>query len=416
MLILILSHKLWSTAAGTWYYEDSMTWIVALLVLASLVWLLVPSYLRGRALRRRPRPANYRRLKEVVKRKRELSSRYLRPGFSGNIHAVGIGMSGSDYCIQIFIHDRNDELWAGAGIADLPASYRGTPVVPIEMPFAGFLSGEDDSLTESSNTYPRGIREPQEVIIGGISGANTNLTGESGTIGYFCTRRSKLPRRKETYLLSNSHVFADLRKAGVDEGDLILQPSPGEPASNRPIGALTNFAPVKFDRGLNDPNHIDAAIAKLWAPQHKALLPLIGAVKGYVETKDVEIGEPVRKFGRTTGYTEGKLFSICLDIWIRYERTGQKAFFMDQFLVEPAGPRFEKFVSGGDSGSLLVDSGQHAIGLIFAGKSELPQSSSAPNPVTKIDPAADQPVRIEGYGVANPIRDVLDELKIDLLI
>ena len=419
MAILILSHWLWSTAAGTWYYEDSMAWVVAVVALASLLRLLLPSYLRARALRRRPRPANHRLLKEVVKRKRELSSQYLRPGFSGNIHAVGIGMLGSDYCIQVFINDRNDELWAGAGIAALPGSYRGTPVIPIEMPFAGFLVGETPNLTETLNRYPRGIREPQEVIIGGISGANTNLIGESGTIGYFCTRRSKFARRKETFLLSNSHVFADLRKAKVDEGDLILQPSPGEPASNRPIGTLANFSPLKFDRELNDPNHIDAAIAKLWAPQHKTLIPLIGAVKGYVETKDVAIGEPVRKFGRTTGYTEGKLFSIYLDIWIRYDRTGQKAFFQDQFLIEPAPSHSAKFVSRGDSGSLLVDARQHAIGLIFAGRSELPQSSAPqPNPkaAAQTDAAADQPARIEGYGVANPIRDVLDGLKIDLLI
>jgi hypothetical protein len=43
---------------------------------------------------------------------------------------------------------------------------------------------------------------------------------------------------------------------------------------------------------------------------------LIGSVKGYVATKDVKIGEGVRKFGRATSYTEGKPFSICLDIWI----------------------------------------------------------------------------------------------------
>src|SRR5438128_2251927 len=130
--------------------------------------------------------------------------------------------------------------------------------------------------------YPNGIREQQEVIVGGISGANINLTGQSGTIGYFCTRKSKWPRRKEIHLLSNSHVFADLRKAKVDDADLIMQPSPGEPASNRPIGALVNFSALKFEGDITEPNHIDAAIAKLWEPQsHKPVIPLIGTVKGY---------------------------------------------------------------------------------------------------------------------------------------
>ena len=249
-----------------------------------------------------------------------------------NIHAVGIGMlrGGDQYCIQVFINDADEELWAGAGAATLPDSYRGVPVSMIEMPAAIFLSDAGLSSFEARDQYPNGIREHQEVIIGGISGAHANLTGQSGTIGYFCTRKSKWPRRKEIHLLSNSHVFADLRKAKVDDGDLIMQPSPGEPASNRPIGALVNFSALKFDSDIKEPNHIDAAIARLWSPhQHKPVIPLIGAVKGYVVKKEIEIGEAARKFGRTTGYTEGRVFSIYLDIWISYDRTGQSAFFQN---------------------------------------------------------------------------------------
>jgi hypothetical protein len=246
------------------------------------------------------------------------------------------------------------------------------------------------------------------------------LTGQSGTIGYFCTRKSTLPRRKEIHLLSNSHVFADLRKAKVDDDDLIMQPSPGEPASNRPIGALVNFSALKFDGDIKEPNHVDAAIARLWGPQpHKPVIPLIGAVKGYVEKKEIEIGESARKFGRTTGYTEGRIFSIYLDIWIRYDRTGQSAFFQDQFLIEPALPDFTKFVAKGDSGSLVVDEQQHAIGLIFAGMSDAPESIRAlpdNEAIVGIDPATNKPKRIESYGVANPISEVLDRLKIELLV
>jgi hypothetical protein len=246
------------------------------------------------------------------------------------------------------------------------------------------------------------------------------LTGQSGTIGYFCTRKSKWPRRKEVYLLSNSHVFADLRKAKVDDGDLIMQPSPGEPASNRPIGALVNFSALKFDGDIKEPNHIDAAIARLWEPhQHKPVIPLIGAVKGYVAKKEIAIGEAARKFGRTTGYTEGRIFSIYLDIWIQYDRTGQAAFFQNQFLIEPATPTFTKFVDKGDSGSLVVDAKQYAIGLIFAGMSRAPESSTALPDIEAnagSDPAPNKPKRIESYGVANPISEVLDRLKIELLV
>ena len=429
MIILALwDHLLWTrrNADGgitSYYYYDEITWIVATLALAWLAWFFVRRYRRARALRRRPRRVNYRLLKRIVKIKNELSSTYLRPGFSMNIHAVGIGMlgGGNEYCIQIFINDADEEMWVGSGAASLPDSYRGVPLVMLQMPVAGFLSDENSSPLAPRDQYLDGIRDHQEVIVGGISGANTNLTGQSGTIGYFCTRKSKLPRRKEIHLLSNSHVFADLQKAKIDEGDLIMQPSPGEPASNRPIGTLVNFSALKFAGDTSEPNYVDAAIAKLWGPHsHKPLIPLIGAVKGYVEKKNVEIGEAARKFGRTTGYTEGCILSIYLDIWIRYDRTGQSAFFQNQLLIEPALPKFAKFVAKGDSGSLVVDERQHALGLIFAGTSEAPESTKAP-PNTEattagIDPATNKPERIEGYGVANPISEVLDRLKIELLV
>jgi hypothetical protein len=406
-LLFFEKHLIWSgpNAEGGisfYYYYDAITWVVGVLVVTGVTWFLVTRYLRARALRRRPRRHNRKLLKRVVKIKSELSRRFLPLGVSNNIHAVGIGLlSGASdrYCIQVFVDDAARELWAGSGAAPLPGSYRGVPLVLIEMPAAGFLS---------ATGLP--IRERQEVIIGGISGANSNLSGQSGTIGYFCTRKSRFSRLKETHLLSNSHVFADLQKATVDEGDLIMQPSPGEPGHNRPIGTLVNFSALRFEGDVNEPNHIDAAIAKLWSTQqHKPLLPFIGAVKGYVNKEDIKLGEGARKFGRTTGYTEGRIFSIYLDIWIRYDRTRQSAFFENQLLVEPAGPAFLKFVAKGDSGSLLVDENHHAIGLIFGGMSEAPQTTHAPRT------GGATPPRIEGYGVANPITDVMDRMKIELI-
>lgn len=397
----------------------TVTWVVAAVALAWVVWLLVSAYLNARRVRRPPRRKDYGPLKKVVKLKRELSQTFLRPGFSANIHAVGVGLLGGytgEHCIQVFVSDAKAEKWNGAGAEPLPDLYRGVPVVLVEMDAAGFLSDAMPRETAPWDSYPKGIREPQEIIVGGLSGANTNLAGQSGTIGYFCTRRSLLPRRKEIHLLSNSHVFADLRKASVDAGDLIMHPSPGESATGRPVGVLVNFSAVKFDGGPDDPNHVDAALAKLWEPQHhRPLIPFVGAVKGYVNKGEVEVGEPARKFGRTTGYTEGRVFSIHLDIRIRYDRTGQSAFFQDQILVEPSSPRFTNFAARGDSGSLVVDENQHALGLIFAAKSDAPQTPAL-YPVPQPDPAATPTRRVEGYGIANPIAEVLDRLKIQLVV
>lgn len=420
MLMLIFArHLVWSRSDGrggttTLYYDDEVTWLLAAVALILIVWLLLRAYRHARAFRRPPPRIDRKSLRRIAKIKRELSRRYLRSGFSKRIHAVGIGvLETGGYCIQFFINDADEELWTGAGAEGLPNSYRGVPVITVEMRVAIFLSTEAVTATHG---YSNGIRERREVIVGGLSGANTNLAGQSGTIGYFCTRRSKWRRRKEILLLSNSHVFADLQKASIDAQDLIMQPSPGEPGSHRPIGALVDYSALEFDDDQKE-NHVDAAIARLWSPHpHDALIPFIGAVRGWVQKRDLELGERVRKFGRTTGYSEGRVFSICLDIWIQYDRTGRAAFFADQILIEPAAPAFSKFVHRGDSGSLLVDAAQNAVGLIFAGMSDAPADPQTQAALPGPDQGLDHPKRVEGYGVANPIGEVLDRMKIDLVI
>ena len=73
----------------------------------------------------------------------------------------------------------------------------------------------------------------------------------------------------------------------------------------------------------------------------------------------------------------------------------------------------------GDSGSLVVDANQNAIGLLFGGMAELPASlatSENSGPVGRIGSDAKDLKKIESYGVANPISEVLDRLKIELLV
>ncbi|HEX8723626.1 MAG TPA: hypothetical protein VF736_23620 [Pyrinomonadaceae bacterium] len=419
-------HLVWSRPDGNggrifYYYYDWITWVVVVSALAWLAWRLALRYRRARAMRRRPRGTDYKLLGRVVRAKRELSARYLPPGSSANIHAVGVGVLpvSGEYCIQVFGDDADQEAWA-AEAAALPDRYGGFAVIPFGMRPAVLLSDEGAGPPAERAPYSNGIRERREVIIGGISGANTNLTGQSGTIGYFCKRKSILPRPAEVHFISNSHVLADLRKAAADDGDLIVQPSPGESASGRPIGALVNFSPLKFGGNTDEPNHIDAALAKLWAShRYELVIPFIGSVKGYALKQDVAVGERARKSGRTTGYTEGSVSSIYLDIWVMYDRTAQSAFFRDQLLIEPSPPKFTKFVDKGDSGSLLMDAEQNAIGLIFAGAPDAPDLQVTATPAEAAPatvPPAKQPRRIESYGVANPISEVLTRLRIELLV
>ena len=413
ILAFFEQHLVWSVQRANGqtvsFYYDETTWIVAALVVAWLVWYFVSRYLRAKSLRRQPQQSKDKLLKNVIKIKNKLTSQWLRKGASKKIHAIGIGkLASGEYCIQIFINDSNEKPFEMRQTEQIPNVYKNIPLVLVAMPNASFLSLENHFAESSMEEYRKLVREKQEVIVGGISGANANLDGNSGTIGYFCRKKSFITRRSEIYLLSNSHVFADLRRMNVEAHDFILQPSPGEAGTSRSIAELTHLSPLKFENDVNNANFVDVAIAKLFKQQpHKFLLPFIGEIKRFVEKEDAQIGEKAQKFGRTTGYTSGKLFSIALDIWIKYDRTNKEAFFADQFLVETDKTNYEKFVDKGDSGSLLVDGENCAVGLIFAG---------ANGKIDLKDSEQNAQIIVNNYGVANPISEVMKQMKIELIL
>jgi hypothetical protein len=416
MFLLLLAQETKTVTKTVVTYNTEITTVVAVLATVWVTWFLIERYLRAKRMQRKPRRKDRRALKNARRVKDELSSIWLKKGKSKKIHAIGVGqLENGAPCIQVFINDSSGNVFEDSGDA-VPDNYKNIPLVLVQMPKAVFISGESPLAHFSAEEYRSIIRDKQEVIMGGISGANTNLDGECGTIGYFVRRKSFLPRRSEVFLLSNSHVFVDLRKMKVEEDDLIMQPSPGESATSRPIGELVNFSPVKFDNDPTDANHIDAAVAKLWKQQtYQPLIPMIGAVKGFAKTEDIEAGEGCRKFGRTTGFTRGSVFSIYLDIKIRYDRTGKEACFKDQFLIKPDEKQSAKFVDKGDSGSLVVDDENYATGLIFAGASgEVKIRDLGAETIT--DNRAMIVMQVNHYGVANPIGEVLSRLNLELLI
>ena len=82
-----------------------------------------------------------------------------------------------------------------------------------------------------------------------------------------------------------------------------------------------------------------------------------------METKLPMLGMRVRKFGRTTEYTEGNITLMNATVNVAYStQAGQKtARFVGQVITE-------SMSQGGDSGSLIVDATEtKAVGLLFAG-------------------------------------------------
>src|SRR2546423_4346342 len=124
LLLVFARHFMWSRSDGrggttTFYYDDEITWLIAAAVVAGIMWLLLSRYLRARRLRRPPPPLDRKSLNQALRVKNELSRRYLTPGVSNRIHAVGVGKTGSgSFCVQIFLNDNpTQELSTGSGSA-----------------------------------------------------------------------------------------------------------------------------------------------------------------------------------------------------------------------------------------------------------------------------------------------------------
>ena len=82
---------------------------------------------------------------------------------------------------------------------------------------------------------------------------------------------------------------------------------------------------------------------------------------------------PVKKYGRTTGLTKGRVYALNATVDVAYDEEGEKvARFVGQIIITPG-----SFSAGGDSGSLIVADGKgrnkaddrKPVGLLFAGSS-----------------------------------------------
>jgi hypothetical protein len=118
---------------------------------------------------------------------------------------------------------------------------------------------------------------------------------------------------------------------------------------------------VTVQQALTPDNAVDAALAKPLNPQmFEDIIQYIGAVSG---TKPGTLGMAVRKSGRTTELTTGKITLLNATINITYDTSKgpRTARFTGQTITEPMS-------QGGDSGSLVVDAMEgRAVGLLFAG-------------------------------------------------
>jgi hypothetical protein len=211
----------------------------------------------------------------------------------------------------------------------------------------------------------------------------------AGTLGCFVRAGSDGP----IMILSNNHVLADENR-GKKGQDAILQPGRLDDGTNPEdkVATLSNFIRLYRTKA----NLVDCAVAALDEGMgfDARTLTLLGALRGLGDAELTE-GEAVGKVGRTTGTTRGRIRTFEVDYLVVWGYHQGLMRFDDQIEIEAEGSK--PFSQGGDSGSLIVDSGVRGIGLLFAASD---QGGSS------------------GLGVtyANPLRTVLNVLNVSLVL
>jgi len=205
----------------------------------------------------------------------------------------------------------------------------------------------------------------------GTSGGNvndrTNFFCCSGTLGALVRNGSGTQ-----FILSNSHVLA-LSGSGSAGQDIshrgMIDANCGIPAV---VADLSAFIP--FSGGANC---CDAAIAATRAGQVRTDGAILDIGIPCNTTRTATVGMSVRKSGRTTGFTTGSVSATNVTINVGYPRrcganNGPVRTFTGQVAIGPS-----TFSGGGDSGSCIFDSSNHAVGLLFAGSA----STTFANPI-----------------------------------
>ncbi|KEH99929.1 trypsin-like peptidase domain-containing protein (plasmid) [Clostridium botulinum] len=196
-------------------------------------------------------------------------------------------------------------------------------------------------------------------VICGYSVGNILYNDSGGTCG--C-----LVRDNYLYMLSSNHVLAKTNEAPLNSS--IVQPAVqyGGKTPGNIVAFLKKFIPLKFIEGRSEPkNQVDCAIVKVF---NKSLaspeIAFVGVPKGIGKPK---LNEPVKKVGATSELTDGRITNLSTTILM--DCGSKQALFTNQIITT-------KITDPGDSGALLLDENNNALGLCMGGINQITVSNS----------------------------------------
>ncbi len=185
---------------------------------------------------------------------------------------------------------------------------------------------------------------PDRIILGGVSIGHL-YAKSTGTLG------GVLRVGEQKYAVSTAEVLAP---EGAKLGDVIVQPSiKDSPHKMYSMGKLSVISKLAFG-SIND---LDAAIATV--DPEVPTSPRIREIGRPNDVAEPEIGMNVRKTGRSTGFTEGKV--LCTDVRMKVMRAGLRYVLQDQFIIMSD---VEEFARKGDEGAFVFDNNNDLVGMI----------------------------------------------------
>jgi hypothetical protein len=226
--------------------------------------------------------------------------------------------------IRVYVDELADDL-------GLPDQIEGKPVFPVAAGRQELKHAEQDVMV---GVDPKTNVRP---IIGGISLSNLNRGGLTGTLGYFVNRGGN------RCVMTSGHILT----TGYDE---VIQRGLADGGTNADRVATLEIS-------VRDPNlGVDAAAARIDNGINSTLtINDIGPING---TSLTSVGATVRKSGRTTGLTSGRV----IDLRGVFNVGGQS--YRNQIVVAAGATPFSL---AGDSGSLIVAADDTGVGLLMGG-------------------------------------------------
>ncbi len=265
-------------------------------------------------------------------------------------------------CITVFVSQKLDKtLLKDDDIVPKETEGFKTDIVETGEIFAGPVAPETDEINTREELGIETLRQRIRPAMGGFSVGHYKITaGTIGTCVYNLRPFPGIPPRY--YILSNNHVLANSNNART--GDPILQPGSydGGRVPQDVIARLSRFVPIRFKTSTTAPlNYVDAAIAEGNFHDLNREIYWIGYVKQV--RSNPRVGDIVEKTGRTTNFTTGKITALNATLDVNYG-SGRVARFTRQIVTTAMS-------AGGDSGSLVCDISEGAVGLLFAGSSQV---------------------------------------------